>query len=138
MNSETERFTKEAQEADERHAVALLGLEKNDRAAVTPNGLSDRESDSDPSSFLEEDPDANEKANEADDDGDWAARESELQSTIKDEENELQHMAKKFHANALKEEQFSAEFKKAKMDKEAHVESSFMQKGPYDDVVKEA
>merc|ERR1719502_2486375 len=114
--------------------MTLLGLEKNDRALVNvtaPKGSrgssdsdsdndgksesesdGDVQSDSDPSSFLEEDPDASDKAKDADDDGDWAARESELQSSIKDEESELTSMAKKFHSNALKEEQFSAEFKK--------------------------
>ena len=150
MTSQTEKFSKDAQESDEKHAMTLLGLEKNDRALVNvtaPKGSrgssdsdsdndsdkdgksesesdGDVQSDSDPSSFLEEDPDASDKAKDADDDGDWAARESELQSSIKDEENELTHMAKKFHDNALREEQFSAEFKKAKMDKEARVESA--------------
>ena len=94
--------------------------EKYNKPRIKENDSDGADSDS----FLEEDPDASDKAKDADDDGDWAARESELQSSIKDEENELTHMAKKFHDNALREEQFSAEFKKAKMDKEARVESA--------------
>jgi len=106
----------------------------------TSEKIKENDSDgADSDSFLEEDPDATDKAKDADDDGDWAAKESEVQSAIKDEMNDLSHLSKKYAAMSRKEEQFAAEYRnKARVQKQKRVESSFMQKGPYDEVVREA